>query len=67
MSKKVESKCRGKTRSAQDQDTWVRLESLEHLMNQHDILLESLLTMLEKSMDVSTDTSDSIWDGELDM
>ncbi len=37
-----------------------RVESLEQWSNQQNILLDAVLGMLEKNMDVSTDTKSSI-------
>ncbi len=53
---RVPSRRHGPTRIEQDLDTLGRLASLEHLMNQHDILLDALMRMLEKGMEESSTT-----------
>ena len=61
MSPEIEALSRllGKMFTELDQEYLERLELLEHLINQHDILLESLLTMLEKSMALTENFKDS--------
>ncbi len=50
----------GRTYSKLGQELLVRVESLEHLSNQHDILLNAVLDMLEKDMAESIDTKSTI-------
>lgn len=47
----------GKTYILDAQECLERLESLEHLSNQHDILLNAVLDILLKNMGENGDTS----------
>ncbi len=40
-----------------DPAIWERLESLEHLSNQHDLLITSLLDVMVEKSDIKPDTS----------
>ncbi len=56
MPRDYPTKHRGRMYSELDQAILARLESLEHLSNQHDILLTALLDTIIQSSEASTST-----------
>ncbi len=62
----VQSKRLGRMYSERVRAILERVESLEHLSNQHDILLTAVLHILEKDMEKSTDSKSTTCIGGVD-
>ncbi len=59
----LHSKLLGKMFTGHVLATEERLASLEHLMNQHDILLDAVMRMLEKGMEENSTTKHTTSNG----